>query len=653
MALADYIAARDAPVPKPQTIVVITLDSCSLTYSVGACTASAGVGNECYNTLDTCQDVANYDKTTKEYRFSSHNRPLPLPGENIRPYLLEEPNTLPTEIDPLGGAKIVKNAKVTLKFADEPDNDVGVDPYVANRAYAPEDQGTFWRKWLARNIYTLGRTVVIKHGYQGLAEADYEHMKQKYVIEGIKGPDRKGVVSIVLKDPLKRADRVKVPVETDGELANNHTDSFPTLTFSADTNMAQYPTSGYERIDDEIIHHTGKSGQTLTGCTHAHLGTTAASHDQDTVVQLCYVKESINVWEIIEDILVNEVDFTEDTGTASSGTPTTLVDNTKAWVPDAFIVANVVIYEGTGAGQAREITDNDATSVTVATWDTDPDATSKYYIAFIDVVGAEAEVDRALQAFTFTGVVSEPTKASDLLTELTEQSMSYLFWDEEAQTIRFKAFFLPSPDDSIADLNETEHLAELVVDNNEKSRITRTVVHYEKSAVGELKKKESYARSYIVTDEDAAGDEQYGSHVTKTIFSRWINSATLARRLGTVWRNRFRDPAKKVTFAVALKDSDIKIADIVELTSDRIVNPDGTARQSRRYQVLKKKQASPAKYVFDVLDSGWGGLKYGNIAPTGTPDFGAASEEQKQDYVFISAGTPPVMGDGTDSYAIF
>ena len=583
MAEADYIALRDALVSKPQIIVVMTLDSCSLTYSVGACTASGDPGDECYNTLGTCQDVDNYDKTTKDYKFCMHGRDLPLPGENILPYLLDDSQVLPTEIDPLGSAKIVKNAKVTLKFADEPDNDVGIDPYVDNRSYTPEDQGTFWRKLLARNLYTLGRSVVIKHGYQGLAEADYEHLKQKYIIEGIKGPDRRGVVSVVLKDPLKRADRVKVPVETFGEVDDN-----PLLAGANVINLddsSAYPASGYVRIDDEIKKFTGNAANQLTGVTGAHFGTSDVNHTQDTRVQLCYVQESINVWDIINDILQNEVGF------------------------DA---------------------------------------------ADIDEAGAEEEVDRALQAFTFTGIVSKPTKASDLLTELTEQSMSYLFWDEEVQKIRFKAFFLPSPDDSIADLNETEHLAELAVDNNEKSRISRVVVHYEKDAIGDLKKQESYSRSYIVSDEDAADPEQYGEHETKTIFSRWITTATIARRIGTVFRNRFRDPPKKVAFIVSPKDSDMQIADIIELTTDRIVNPDGSARASRRYQILKKKHVSPATYRFDVLDSGWSSLRYGNIAPAGTPDFGAATPEQKEDYVFISAGgPPPVMSDGTGSYVIF
>lgn len=69
-----------------------------------------------------------------------------------------------------------------------------------------------------------------------------------------------------------------------------------------------------------------------------------------------------------------------DTGTATSATGTTLVDSGAGWGVDQFINFQVRITGGTGIGQIRTITDNDATSITVATWTTTPDATSTYSI---------------------------------------------------------------------------------------------------------------------------------------------------------------------------------------------------------------------------------------------------------------------------------
>jgi hypothetical protein len=69
------------------------------------------------------------------------------------------------------------------------------------------------------------------------------------------------------------------------------------------------------------------------------------------------------------------------TGTATSGTATTLVNSAKTWTVSQWINAQIRIVSGTGAGQIRTITANDATSVTVATWTTNPDATSVYAIS--------------------------------------------------------------------------------------------------------------------------------------------------------------------------------------------------------------------------------------------------------------------------------
>ena len=76
-----------------------------------------------------------------------------------------------------------------------------------------------------------------------------------------------------------------------------------------------------------------------------------------------------------------------DTGDATAGsTVTKLEDTTKAWAVDSLIGYYVRITAGTGIGQLRKITDNDATTCTVATW-TAPDATSDYEISLDALFG--------------------------------------------------------------------------------------------------------------------------------------------------------------------------------------------------------------------------------------------------------------------------
>jgi len=78
-------------------------------------------------------------------------------------------------------------------------------------------------------------------------------------------------------------------------------------------------------------------------------------------------------------VATNIVGVSYDSGTASSGSATTLVDSTKAWTADQWINYQVRITGGTGIGQIRTITDNNATTLTFASGAT-IDATSTYVI---------------------------------------------------------------------------------------------------------------------------------------------------------------------------------------------------------------------------------------------------------------------------------
>lgn len=77
----------------------------------------------------------------------------------------------------------------------------------------------------------------------------------------------------------------------------------------------------------------------------------------------------------------NGADINFATGTATSGTSTTLVNNAKTWTTNQWTNYQVHIVSGTGAGQVRTIASNTGTTLTVsAAWTTTPDSSSQYHI---------------------------------------------------------------------------------------------------------------------------------------------------------------------------------------------------------------------------------------------------------------------------------
>ncbi len=82
-------------------------------------------------------------------------------------------------------------------------------------------------------------------------------------------------------------------------------------------------------------------------------------------------------------------------GTATSATSTVLTDSGASFEVDAFIGYYLRIVYGTGAGQVIAITDNDATTITVAAFATTPDSSSRYEVSSAqnddEIIGLEGK----------------------------------------------------------------------------------------------------------------------------------------------------------------------------------------------------------------------------------------------------------------------
>lgn len=226
------------------------LDTCSLTYGVSPCTAAAGVGNECRNTFKTCQDKPNYARATKTYKFVTLGAPLQ-GSDPMRPYI-KSVALSPTEIDPEAG--VARRADVKLVLVDDVCSDIGLDPYVTTRAQAA--QGTYWTRLLARVHNYSGRWARLKRAYFTAGWDDGQFVTENYIIDSIKGPVR-GEVTIILKDPIKLADRQKVPFPTSGKLAVALGTNDLQIILNAGDGL-EYESAGYVRVGDQVIRYTHK-----------------------------------------------------------------------------------------------------------------------------------------------------------------------------------------------------------------------------------------------------------------------------------------------------------------------------------------------------------------------------------------------------------
>lgn len=87
----------------------------------------------------------------------------------------------------------------------------------------------------------------------------------------------------------------------EGVLSGAHNSSVTTITLTAAV-LAAWPTTGAVVIDSEVIHYTGVSGSTLTGCTRGAQGTTAASHNDASKVIPALTAKHFNL--VLAELLI-------------------------------------------------------------------------------------------------------------------------------------------------------------------------------------------------------------------------------------------------------------------------------------------------------------------------------------------------------------
>lgn len=116
-----------------------------------------------------------------------------------------------------------------------------------------------------------------------------------------------------------------------------------------------------------------------------------------------------------------------ESGRATSGSGTSISDTSKNWAANIWRGDNVVIIAGAGVGQQRVITGNSSDGITVASWTTNPDNTSRYAVyaagpgphLYIEAVtvdvneGISADVEPAVSAVSGLRLIGWAMRESD------------------------------------------------------------------------------------------------------------------------------------------------------------------------------------------------------------------------------------------------
>jgi len=587
-----YDSTRILDVRNPVTVVELYLDTCAEVWSVSPCTASGSAGDECYNTFKTCQDTANYNKTSKTYRFYQNVNDWPIGVEGYL-CIMGQPKFTACKIDPKGS--LGRRGTVQIVLNDFADDDIYTDDYANNRTYTPELVGSFFGKLKARTPgYYKGRLMKVRQGYINDTFSFNDFEDRLYVIESI-DIDKRGRVTIEGKDLLKLADNKKavMPLPNTGTLSVAYTASDTTLVLQtgegADYTNDPYTGStitggipGFVRIGDNVLTYTGVSTDTLTGVVGGQQGSTDDDAAVDDLVQQCLNYTGVNVVDIINHAL-----------------------KTYADVGESYIPYDQGLTTPTG-------TDDE--------WDDE----KNFWLSGNDL----------------THMLTAPVGVNKTLERICRQNLIYMWAHERDQEIKLKAIAPPLNNAVPPTLSDTVNILadSMSSKDNDKSRISQVWVYYNfKDITEDLEKPENYNKLKIVVDTNSEGVNAFDESSILVIYAEWLSgiSAGLILTLAGRLLSRYSQSPKIAHFELDASDAGIWAGDRAIIDSHEFQDFDGS-NQLQNMQILKVED-NHDKQIIAIEAEVWeyGLVRHGFIGHNSLGNYTAETAANQHAYGYI------------------
>ena len=553
----SYITEKNALHKRPVTLVDIVLDFCALTWNVGLDAPGAGTV-PCYNTYPTCvyNDGVNplkfvFDKTTKTYQFCKTTDPLI--NDTVRPYIVSV-SDLPQKVS----NKIAVKQRITIEMIDEPDTDVGVDPYYANRAGYTTPAlipGTFWKKLLERNSNYKGKAVKVKEGFEGMLEADFQ-ITFVGTINNI--TSQRGKVKIECVDIWKALEDTKYPAKITAKLLNEISGAQLTFVLDCETSIPLPASNSYLKIDNEIIFYYSFTPATKTivvsSGNRGYAGTTAEAHSVGAKVE--------NVHVFFNDPYLLMADMLQKAGVNYS-TSTSLVTSLH------FL-----------STQLQSISPYIGCVITT------PTPLSALFWEIADLFSVKAWIE------IISGLAYVSVRSDILTNSFISGSPSYVTAMPQIN------------DDAIIK-------GSLSKNENETSRYTHFIIYYN-TAIGVTVDQDSAINTFNGQNGDRDDGLYYGV-VEKIIKSRWFNGYNfnfgstrsslsyyftfMTNYLGLKTLAAHADANTQLTFETELKN-ELYLAAFAKVTTKEVIDIYGLPITDQVFQVIEKNKTGLIKYKY-------------------------------------------------------
>lgn len=271
--------------------------------------------------------------------------------------------------------------------------------------------------------------------------------------------------------------------------------------------------------------------------------------------------------------------------------------------------------------------------------------------ALVDTTGAAAEAVLWFSGYLLSGCISEPTKAADLIADLTQQVVAFTWWDASAQLCRLKGIHPLSVDDSIAVVDDEAHVVgrSVTIKDQDAERISRVDCYYGvRDWSQSLEDGANYLRRVLAIDASAESAAEYNEvRDTRKLWCYFCPTtmeveveALTARVL-----DRYRDAPRLVTVEITADDATQVAGELVTLTAREMVDADGLSKATTCWVLAVAQQGGDSiAYRYEMLvDTDQTVARYAFVNYDACPGYDTATDEDKT-CAFCADDTTEMVG---------
>lgn len=576
-------------------IVEIQQPFCANVFGTSPCTATGGNDTKCYNTRATCRDAENFSLGTplSIYFAKADFLPTLRSGQRAiyRPssdWILADgiwddggvwrdadwwrddadtsfnpdleydavSSDLPKYVIPSLVSVSTSPAKVNLassnasaqgignravcsvSFIDHQHTDRLVDPYVEGRSWDPLSKAR-GSFWTRWIARNKYRQNIVIKIYEGYAgQALSEMASRQYFMQSITGPDSSGRVTIQGKDVLAKIEERK----------------------------AQAPLASPGVLYEEIS--AAETSIEVANAVEADYNATGTLRIGDEVLTYTARATSAN------GITFTGVARGTDSTTASAHDFNTGVQQCLRYTsqrPDEIVEDLLLNFAGVPA-------------------------------AYLDTTNWASEALNYLDFYKLSVLLTEPESVSKLISELQEQTLFFIWWDERDALVKMQAIRGYSED--LETLSDDKNIlaGSFSLSEMPRERVSQVWVYYDiLDPVKSVSQADSYRSQYVLADLQSETDLLYGEASIRKIFARWLGSDALVQNTATRIINRYSEVPTQAKFRVDAKDRGYWIGSVFRLNHYLDVDEFG-ARRERIWTVVSAQEVVPGETIELIVE---------------------------------------------------